>query len=197
MNDVDTVSPDSWKHNHNGPGHVFTATVSLLQESQMPHSLSHPFSVSQSEIDRLLHASTQLNLESEMTPIQLWQEIKDLSNMYPITPQLFVALTKDLSKYTFCNRLVDILATRDCADKCVPKVLELSSTNLSSTQYSAIISPQCRCNQLIHTVNSLHDGIFVLSMPVLLYFMVLFGEVILARPLLNAIEPCYRHTQFD
>lgn len=100
--DIDIISPDQVQHN--GPGHVFTATASLLQAAQSPDPLTHPFRVPQDEIDRLLDASRRLNLEHEITPVQVWQRIKDLSLTHHISPTMLKSLTKDFSKYAFCNR---------------------------------------------------------------------------------------------
>ena len=104
MVDIEKIPADFWKHNHHGPAHVFTATASLLQASQDPDATSQPFPMPQDEIERLLHASGRLKLDNEMTPVQVWQKIKDASAVHPITPQLLNAVTQDCSKYTFCNR---------------------------------------------------------------------------------------------
>ena len=101
-NDLDILSPNV--SIHSGPGHVFTATCSLLRAAETPNPTSEPFNLHESDIDRLLDASRRLNLESEVTPVQVWERIKALGQAMPITPDMLQCMTEDFSKYTFCNR---------------------------------------------------------------------------------------------
>ena len=101
-NDLDILPPNVMIHN--GPGHVFTATASLLRAAETPNPTAEPFNLHENEIDRLLDASRRLNLESEVTPVQIWERIKAMAQTRMITPMQLQCLTEDFSKYTFCNR---------------------------------------------------------------------------------------------
>ena len=89
--------------NLGGPAHVFTATYSLLKAPSAPPTPDQPFSVPQFEVDNLLDASGRLALEYEMTPVQLWQVIKQLASNGTLAASLLNALTNVCSKYTYCN----------------------------------------------------------------------------------------------
>lgn len=87
-----------------GPGHVFTATATLVNEHWEERPPERPFAVSPEEIDKLFQTSLSLELGPDCTPIQIWVNLARVSACYPINDQLLRALTDEFMKYIRCNR---------------------------------------------------------------------------------------------
>jgi hypothetical protein len=87
-----------------GPRHVFNAT-SVLLNSDFAHSpIMQPFEVPLSDIEQLFHASLSLDLGPDVTPIQIWANIKRLSKNFPMDAAVLGAVLNEFSKYVRCNR---------------------------------------------------------------------------------------------
>ena len=65
---------------------------------------AQPFNVPKGDIDRLLQISMSLDLGPEMTPVQVWAIISDISTRHIITADMIRTLTGEFSKYVRCNR---------------------------------------------------------------------------------------------
>ena len=89
-----------------GPGHVFTATASLLNDHCDEQPPERPFAVSPEEIDRLFRTSLSLELGPDCTPIQIWANLIRISSRYPINNNMLRVLVDEFSKYIRCNRSV-------------------------------------------------------------------------------------------
>lgn len=89
-----------------GPGHVFTATASLLNDHCDEQPPERPFAVSPEEIDRLFRTSLSLELGPDCTPIQIWANLVRISSRYPISNNMLRVLVDECRKYIRCNRSV-------------------------------------------------------------------------------------------
>ena len=90
-----------------GPGHVFTATEQLVNLPQTRElGLAQPLHLPKDQIDSLLTSSLQLNLADEVTPVQIWSRLSQLSCQFPIGPGILQALKAEALKYVRCNRSV-------------------------------------------------------------------------------------------
>lgn len=87
-----------------GPGHVFTATATLMNEHREECPPERPFAVSPEEIDKLFQTSLSLELGPDCTPIQIWANLTRISARYPISDQLLRIITDEFMKYIRCNR---------------------------------------------------------------------------------------------
>lgn len=64
-----------------------------------------------SDIEALLEKSRSLPLGPEMTPVQIWALLVEISNQEPIVASTFAALKQELAKYMTCNRCEDLRPT--------------------------------------------------------------------------------------
>jgi hypothetical protein len=96
------VDPES----NAGPGHVFTATATLINDYCDERPPQRPFAISPEEIDKLFQTSLSLELGPDCTPIQIWANLIRISTRYPINNYLLRVLTDEFMKYIRCNRSV-------------------------------------------------------------------------------------------
>lgn len=97
-----TVDPES----HAGPGHVFTATATLVNDYCDEQPPERPFAVSPEEIDRLFRTSLSLELGPDCTPIQIWANLIRISTRHAINNLMLRVLIDEFMKYIRCNRSV-------------------------------------------------------------------------------------------
>ena len=97
-----TIDPES----NAGPGHVFTATATLVNDYCAERPPERPFAVSPEEIDNLFQTSLSLELGPDCTPIQIWANLIRISARYQIDRRLLRVLTDEFIKYVRCNRSV-------------------------------------------------------------------------------------------
>ncbi|KAF2425229.1 hypothetical protein EJ08DRAFT_700458 [Tothia fuscella] len=86
-----------------GPGHVFMATTSLVNSSYASDPSTQPFQVPPADIDKLFQTSLNLDLGDEVTPIQIWENIKRISRLYVLDEEVVRALQGEFRKYARCN----------------------------------------------------------------------------------------------
>jgi hypothetical protein len=92
-----------------GPNHVFNATEQIVNLPQIQESdLAQPLHLPKDQIDHLLTSSLQLTLAEEVTPVQIWSRISQLSCQFPIGPGILQALKLEALKYSRCNRSVTL-----------------------------------------------------------------------------------------
>jgi len=97
-----TVYPES----NAGPGHVFTATATLINDFCDEQPPERPFAVSPEVIDKLFQTSLSLELGPDCTPIQIWANLIRISTRYPIDNFMLRVLADEFMKYIRCNRSV-------------------------------------------------------------------------------------------
>ena len=78
--------------------------LSGRQDPYMQGAFDHPFSMPKEQIDKLLETSAQLELETEVTPVQIWSRISNISTRFPIGNAVLQALKNEFMKYIRCNR---------------------------------------------------------------------------------------------
>ena len=88
---------------NSGPAHVLTTSASLLHSQHMTEASSGSFEMPKDDLDRLLQTSQNLNLGREVTPVQIWASICDLSTKQAVTTQMMRSLIAELSKHMRCN----------------------------------------------------------------------------------------------
>ena len=98
---------------NSGPAHVLTTSASLLHNHYMTEASSRPFEMPKNDLDRLLQTSRNLNLGREVTPVQIWASICDLSTKHAVSTQMMRSLLAELSKYMRCNGY-DLHIVPDC-----------------------------------------------------------------------------------
>ena len=99
---------------NSGPSHIFTATAALVHQHRQQHPATSSFTVPTVDIDKLLDASRSLELENEITPVQIWASIRGSSTLNLISVQTLRALTDELGKYVRCNRYAIPLYHQHC-----------------------------------------------------------------------------------
>ena len=91
---------------NSGPGHVFTVSAALVHQHRQQDPANSSFDLPKVDIDRLLDASRSLDLEEEVTPVQIWASIREISIQQVVNSQTLQALTDEFCKYVRCNRFV-------------------------------------------------------------------------------------------
>lgn len=67
-------------------------------------SFAKPLHLPKEQIDSLLTSSLQLNLDDEVTPVQIWAKLSSLSSQFPLGVGILQALKAEFTKYIRCNR---------------------------------------------------------------------------------------------
>ena len=88
---------------NSGPAHLLTTSASIchLYHSQDPNETI--LNLPKPDLERLLHASARLQLDNEITPVQIWARIRAVSPSTSITGSLLQRLTSEFVKYVYCN----------------------------------------------------------------------------------------------
>lgn len=87
-----------------GPGHVFMATTSLVNSQYAEDPAHQAFQVPSLDIDKLFHTSLSLDFGPDVTPIQIWENIKRISTLYVLDEKTIQVLLEEFKKYVRCNR---------------------------------------------------------------------------------------------
>jgi hypothetical protein len=87
-----------------GPGHVFLATSTLLNSHHAEDPSTQPFEVPPTDIEQLFRTSLTLDLGPDVTPIQVWANIRRISTQYPVDITMLRILKDEFMKYVRCNR---------------------------------------------------------------------------------------------
>lgn len=89
---------------NSGPGHVHMATTSLLHSHYLPDATHECFHVPPTDIEQLFHTSLTLDLGPDVTPIQIWANVRRISQRYPIDVTMLKMIGEEFAKYIRCNR---------------------------------------------------------------------------------------------
>lgn len=96
-----------WLDNPGGPDHALTATRSLLSASPIDSTMPlQPFEIPEKQVNDLLEASARLDLENELTPVQVWQKIASRVGLQGIDRGRLGELTGAFQSHSYCNRYV-------------------------------------------------------------------------------------------
>jgi hypothetical protein len=105
MQEFHPPPPDMVPDYNAGPCHVFTATEQIVNLPQMQgRAFTQPVHLPKQLIDELFTSSLQLNLDNEVTPVQIWSKLSNLSTQFPLGAGILEALRGELTKYVRCNR---------------------------------------------------------------------------------------------
>ncbi|KAE9979141.1 hypothetical protein EG328_001082 [Venturia inaequalis] len=88
---------------NSGPGHVHMATTSLLHSHYVPDATHECFHVPPTAIEQLFHTSLTLDLGPDVTPIQIWANVRRISQRYPIDATMLKMIREEFAKYIRCN----------------------------------------------------------------------------------------------
>lgn len=89
---------------NSGPGHAHMATSSLLHSHYVPDVTHKFFHVPPTDIEQLFHTSLTLDLGPDVTPIQIWANVRRISQRYPIDVTMLKMISAEFAKYIRCNR---------------------------------------------------------------------------------------------
>lgn len=89
--------------NH-GEGHSHMATTSLLHSHYVPNTTHECFHVPPTDIEKLFHTSLTLDLGPDVTPIQIWANVRRISLKCPIDSAQLKMISEEFAKYIRCNR---------------------------------------------------------------------------------------------
>jgi len=92
-------------HNATDPnGHVLTASISLIQQYDDPNGVKPgaSWTVTPNEIERLLHLSSSLRLEGEITPVEAWKRISSHPGFASLSQENFEAMKGELKALVTC-----------------------------------------------------------------------------------------------
>lgn len=103
--DMKTERPTPFKvPNFNfGMSHACTASAAIIQSHQHIDLSAQKLSMPVHDIERLLESTKSLPLGPEMTPVQVWAIIVDISSQKPIQKTTFDSLKEMLGRYMRCN----------------------------------------------------------------------------------------------
>ena len=89
-----------------GARHIYSFTSGVTNAVKEENFTDHPISVPAGEIGRLLQKSLVLDLPEEITPVQIWSRVCDLSTQYPTSPAFLQLMAEEFAKYVQCNTYV-------------------------------------------------------------------------------------------
>jgi hypothetical protein len=95
-------SPD---FNH-GPHHVFTTAASLITSGVSSDPINEPFIMPVETLEKLFQTSLLLNLGDDVTPVQIWANIRRIARTFGLDITLLQLLKNEFMKYVRCNRSV-------------------------------------------------------------------------------------------
>jgi hypothetical protein len=95
-------SPD---FNH-GPHHVFTTSASLITSGIADDPINEPFCMPAHSLEKLFQTSLSLNLGDDVTPVQIWANIRRIAMKLSLDITLLQQLKSEFMKYARCNRCV-------------------------------------------------------------------------------------------
>jgi hypothetical protein len=93
-------SPD---FNH-GPHHVFNATAMIISSGVAPDPVNVPFTLPAIDLEQLFRLSLSLNLGDDVTPVQIWANIRRIASKLSLDIAVLQMLKNEFMKYVRCNR---------------------------------------------------------------------------------------------
>jgi hypothetical protein len=83
--------------------HLFTASLQLWQPSHRDRSLPESYEISAADIERLLNNSLNIGVkDDEITPVQIWNLLKNFAVAEAQQKELLEKLTEELCKQVQC-----------------------------------------------------------------------------------------------
>lgn len=89
--------------NH-GPHHVFNAATMIISSGIVANPLNAPFTVPVSDLEQLFRMSLSLNLGDDVTPVQIWANIRRIASKFSLDIAVLQTLKAEFMKYVKCNR---------------------------------------------------------------------------------------------
>ena len=96
------TTPEGIDYN-SGPGHLLNASTTIICSHATKKPAEGVMTLTESDVERLLDASARLQLDNEITPVQMWERICDAATRRPQMPIDISKLTDECSKYVYCN----------------------------------------------------------------------------------------------
>jgi hypothetical protein len=101
----DTIAASLIPEVNISPRHALTTTSMLLANPSAEQPETHSFDVPVVQIDRLLETSSKLCLgPDEVTPVQIWANLRNLSKKYMVDSFLISQITDEFKMYVRCNQ---------------------------------------------------------------------------------------------
>ncbi|KIW08306.1 uncharacterized protein PV09_01224 [Verruconis gallopava] len=100
--------------NH-GPHHVFTTASGLLHCGFGKDPINEPFSMPISSLEKLFQTSLSLNLGDDVTPVQIWANIRRIATKIDLDITMLRQLKFEFMKYARCNSFGSVVH-RDIVD---------------------------------------------------------------------------------
>ena len=88
---------------NSGPGHLLTASANIIHQYHRLVPAENIISLPESELERLLQASARLQLDNEMTPVEIWAQTQAKLSSSSLADAKLQKLTAECLKYVFCN----------------------------------------------------------------------------------------------
>jgi hypothetical protein len=89
-----------------GCAHVNMASTSLLHSHYARDPAHQTFHVPPTDIEQLFHTSLTLDLGPDVTPIQIWANVRRLSQKHRVDSTMLGMIREEFAKYVRCNRCV-------------------------------------------------------------------------------------------
>ena len=86
---------------NSGPGHVLTVSAGLARQLYNPSQTEAVVNVPAAILEDLMNAGARLQLDNEITPVQVWERLRETSAKVSETE--LQTLIEELSKYIYCN----------------------------------------------------------------------------------------------
>ena len=93
--------------NH-GPHHVFNTAATIISSGVSEDPLHQPFTIPASNLEQLFQLSLSLNLGDDVTPVQIWANIRRIASKFNLDITLLQMLKTEFMKYVRCNRSVEV-----------------------------------------------------------------------------------------
>ena len=88
---------------NSGPGHLLTVSANIIHRYHSLDPAKNIVSLPESALERLLHASARLQLDNEITPVEIWARTQAKLFSSSLTDTKLQKLTTEILKYVYCN----------------------------------------------------------------------------------------------
>lgn len=89
---------------NSGPHHVFNTTAAILSSGTSKDPLNLRFEMPATDLQQLFQLSLSLNLGDDVTPVQVWANIRRIALKLTLNINLLHMLKDEFMKYVRCNR---------------------------------------------------------------------------------------------
>ena len=76
----------------------------LVTSGFTDHPMDESFEMPARDLEKLFQTSLSLNLGSDVTPVQIWANIRRISMLQPVDLTMLHVLKEEFMKYVRCNR---------------------------------------------------------------------------------------------